>query len=123
MGKAGIRLKRKRPMFTVTRKVSKPAPVEISPSRSVVIIAIPAMARMEKATPAMTKFTNGPATVIQNSCLGSSGIRSKLATPPIGSKVMSRVFTPKRWAVRAWPNSCRTTQPKTIRIRPISFRI
>ncbi len=42
----------------------------------------------------MTTFTAGPARATQNSWAGWSGIRSSRATPPIGSKVMSRVRTP-----------------------------
>ena len=32
------------------------------------------------------RVTAGPASAIRNSCLGSSGIRSSRATPPIGKQ-------------------------------------
>src|SRR5262245_24690761 len=37
-------------------------------------------------------------------------MRSRRATPPIGSKVTSGVDTPNARAVKMWPNSCATTQ-------------
>src|SRR5215471_8218907 len=37
-------------------------------------------------------------------------MRSRRATPPIGSKITSGVDTPKARAVKMWPNSCATTQ-------------
>ena len=42
----------------------------------------------------MTTFTAGPASAMTNSASGFSGMRSRLATPPIGYRVMSRVPTP-----------------------------
>src|SRR5216684_3686389 len=36
-------------------------------------------------------------------------MRSRRATPPIGSSVTSGVATPKARAVKMWPNSCATT--------------
>ena len=58
---------------------------------------------------AITIFTAGPASATASSCPGFSGMRSKLATPPMGNSVTSGVLTPKRRAVRIWPNSCSNT--------------
>src|SRR5207248_7729220 len=44
-------------------------------------------------------------------------IRSNRATPPIGSKVISGVLIPKAFAASACPNSCRTTQAKSSRMK------
>ncbi|MNY72669.1 hypothetical protein D3C86_2112780 [compost metagenome] len=70
-----------------------------------------------KISTAIATFTSGPAIAIANSCPGSSGMRSSLATPPIGRSVMSGVRMPKYRAAVMWPNSCRTTQTKTARIK------
>ncbi len=45
--------------------------------------------------------TAGPARAINSSSRGREGMRSSLATPPIGRSVMLFVFTPKRAAMRA----------------------
>src|SRR6516164_3201489 len=58
---------------------------------------------------AIATFTSGPAIATRNSSYGSSGMRSRRATPPIGSSVTSGVDTPKARAVKMWPNSCATT--------------
>jgi hypothetical protein len=58
----------------------------------------------------MASVTAGPAKAINSSCLGSSGIRSSRATPPIGRMSTSGVRTPKRRAMVMWPNSCSSTQ-------------
>lgn len=50
------------------------------------------------STAAIATLTRGPAMAITNSWPGSSGMRSSLATPPIGSSVMSGVLIPKRRA-------------------------
>ena len=42
----------------------------------------------------MTTFTAGPASETQTSWRGLSGMRSSRDTPPMGSKVMSRVGMP-----------------------------
>ena len=39
-----------------------------------------------------------------------SGMRSSVATPPMGSSVTSGVGMPKRRAMKMWPNSCASTQ-------------
>ena len=44
-------------------------------------------------TAAMTTLTAGPARATHSSCFGSSGMRSIRATPPMGSRVMSRADT------------------------------
>lgn len=62
-------------------------------------------------------LTNGPAMATFNSCRGSSGNFSSLAKPPIGSRMMSRVWIPYRCAVSACPNSCRITQAKINRTK------
>ena len=49
----------------------------------------------------MIKFTAGPAAAMINSWIGSSGMRSKRATPPIGSNVISGVLMPKAFAAKA----------------------
>ncbi len=64
----------------------------------------------------MASVTAGPASAISISCLGSRGMRSSCATPPMGSSVMSRVPTPKRRAVSACPSSCATTDAKSRRM-------
>jgi multidrug efflux pump subunit AcrB len=46
------------------------------------------------STAAITTFTAGPAMATQNSCIGFSGMRSSRASPPMGRRVISRVFTP-----------------------------
>jgi hypothetical protein len=68
---------------------------------------------------AIATLTRGPAMAITNSWPGSSGMRSSLATPPIGSSVMSGVLIPKRRAAAMWPNSWSTTQTKTATMKAI----
>ena len=58
---------------------------------------------------AMATFTSGPAMAMKNSSYGSSGMRSRRATPPIGSSVTSGVDTPNARAVKMWPNSWAST--------------
>ena len=60
----------------------------------------------------IASVTAGPARAISSSCLGSSGMRSSRATPPIGSRITSGVRTPKRRAIRMWPNSWSRMQKK-----------
>ena len=67
----------------MTRRVFS-GPVRIPP----VSIRIPASAV------AIATFTAGPATAMTSSIEGLSGICSILATPPIGSSVMSGVRMP-----------------------------
>ena len=43
--------------------------------------------------------TAGPASAMTSSCAGSSGIRSRRATPPMGSRMTSGVRTPNRAAI------------------------
>ena len=50
---------------------------------------------------AMTTLTAGPASATHNSCIGWEGIFSRRATPPMGSKMMSRVAIPYRLAISA----------------------
>lgn len=50
-------------------------------------------------------FTAGPARAIRSSSPGLSGMRSMLATPPIGKSVISRVLMPKYRAVSTCPYS------------------
>ena len=51
--------------------------------------------------------TIGPAKATMSSSVGFSGMRSSLANPPIGRRVMSFVTILKRLAAKAWPSSCR----------------
>jgi hypothetical protein len=62
------------------------------------------------STAKITTFTAGPASATASSCAGFSGIPFMRATPPMGSSTTSSVSTPKRRAIRIWPNSCATTQ-------------
>jgi len=54
----------------------------------------PVTVSQKKRTAAMTTLTAGPAAATHSSCSGSSGIRSSRATPPMGSRVISRVRIP-----------------------------
>ena len=58
----------------------------------------------------MARVTAGPASAMSSSCRGSSGMRSRRATPPMGRRMTSGVRTPKRRAIRMWPNSWNSTQ-------------
>ena len=60
----------------------------------------------------MATVTAGPASAIRSSCLGSSGIRSSRATPPMGSRMTSGVRTPNRRAIVMCPNSWSRMQRK-----------
>ena len=91
MGKAGRRLNRTRAMLTAMSCVTKSSlPCSIWAMRSGVKLP----PKSTSSTAAMTTLTAGPATAITSSWLGRSGMRSMLATPPIGRRVMSRVSMP-----------------------------
>ena len=68
----------------------------------------------------MATVTAGPASAISSSCVGSSGIRSSRATPPIGSRMTSGVRTPKRRAIVMCPNSWSRMQAKKERTNSVS---
>ena len=68
--------------------------------------------RTSTSASAITRFTAGPASATASSRSGVSGMRLRLATPPIGSKVTSSVSMPKRRATRMWPNSWSVTEMK-----------
>jgi hypothetical protein len=70
------------------------------------------------STAAITTLTSGPAIATRNSSLGFSGMRSSCATPPIGSSVTVGVVTPKRRAMKMWPNSCASTQANSRIMNP-----
>ena len=53
---------------------------------------------------AIAKLTAGPAMVIRNSWLGSRGIRSNSAMPPIGIRSIRLTWTPNRMAVSECPS-------------------
>ena len=69
----------------------------------------------------MTTLTSGPATATTSSCQGLSGMRCSRATPPMGSSVMLGARMPNPRAARMWPNSCRTTQPKSARMKSMPW--
>jgi hypothetical protein len=70
----------------------------------------------------MRTLTAGPASAISNSWVGLSGIRSMLATPPIGSRMMSRVPMPNRRAISTCPYSCASTQAKMATMKPTAAK-
>ena len=69
------------------------------------VLIIPATTNRKNNVMAIATFTAGPATATASSWLGRSGMRSKLATPPIGSSVMRCVPIPNRRAINACPSS------------------
>ena len=73
------------------------------------MVSVPKSSNTGKRTKAIATFTKGPAMATQNSCTGFLGKRSKRATPPMGYKVISLVCTSNLLAIKAWPNSCKTT--------------
>ena len=89
MGKAGNRLNMARNRLAAARSGSRRlgplslrlANTAFGPSTAII-------------TPAMTTLTSGPASATTNSCPGFSGIWSIRATPPIGSRMTSRVCAP-----------------------------
>ena len=84
IGNAGIRLKRKSIAFTTIRKLLRVNSMG-PPSNGSSTKRSPARSRCTvPARSTIARFTRGPARVIRNSCFGSSGMRSRLATPPIG---------------------------------------
>ena len=91
IGNAGSRLNSTRNTFTASkRSANEPVVVLMEPSAVHEPVSVIHAAKMA----AMTTFTAGPATAIQNSCTGLSGIRSNRARPPMGRSVMSRVPMP-----------------------------
>ena len=73
---------------------------------------------MPKKIGASTTLTSGPAMAILTSSHGLSGRDLSRASPPMGNSVMSAVSIPTRCAMRAWPNSCRSTQTNSATMMP-----
>ena len=107
MGNAGIRLNSARNRLTSARRSTSETLLLSTAAR----LWTSRCARIPTiSTSAIATFTSGPAMAIRNSSLGFSGMRSSLATPPIGSRITSGVATPKARAVKMWPNSWASTQ-------------
>jgi hypothetical protein len=108
MGKAGSRLK-----TAITKFAARSIPGMLSARlrKSVLESSSKRTPTTGNNSRTIATFTKGPAAAIKSSCHGFSGRLSKLATPPIGNRVTSRVLQPNRRAVRTCPNSCINTQP------------
>jgi hypothetical protein len=114
MGKAGSMLKPARKTLIHISLVTKGPP---NTCRLVKAVGPSSRTSTRKSTPAMARLMAGPASATSSSSLGFSGIRSRRATPPMGSRVISRGTNPEPPAVSAWLSSWRTTHVKTLRMR------
>ena len=98
IGNAGNMLNRTKPTLAQNSRIrNEPiiaAGVNTTPIVSIVLSTM-------NNTPAMATFTAGPASATANSWLGRSGMRSRLATPPIGNNVILRVPMWNRRAISA----------------------
>ena len=86
-----------------------PMPANASPMPSVPSHAMP----NRKSSPPMATLTSGPAIAINSSWPGVFGFFVICATPPIGSRMISRTGMPNPFATSECPSSCSTTQTKS----------
>src|SRR5262249_50986542 len=96
-------------------------PKRVQQMRQVGVRLLPVLCRHQpvgsKVTGTSSRFTKGPAAILQRTAPGRGGGLTK-ATPPSGQSTICLAVPPTERQARAWPNSCNRTRLNRERYSP-----